>query len=129
MKHFKHILIPIFILTTYLSYSQENNDHWRMTNEQAKSIVKETLKDLTLHNVIGNKSILTTEKKVIEFAKFILFDIYGKKNIVNQKPYDVFLIDEYWLISGTLPKGTLGGTFMMMIDSKNYKIVRLTHGK
>jgi hypothetical protein len=63
MKHFKHILIPIFILTTYLSYSQENNDHWRMTNEQAKSIVKETLKDLTLHNVIGNKSILTTEKK------------------------------------------------------------------
>ena len=129
MIHFKHILIPIFLLTTYLSYSQDNNDHWRISKEQAKSIANETLKDSTLHNVIGKESILITEKKVIKFAEFILFDIYGKKNVENQKPYDIFQIDKYWLISGTLSKGTLGGTFMMMIDSRNYKIIRLTHGK
>lgn len=129
MKHFKHILIPIFILTTYLSYSQVNNDHGKMSKEQAKSIVNETLKDSTIHNVIGKESILTTDKKVIEFAEVILFDVYGKNNIESQKPYDIFQIDKYWLISGTLSKGTKGGTFMMIIDSRNYKIIRLTHGK
>ena len=128
-KIMNHILIVIFILTTHLSYCQNNNDHWRMSKEQAENIVNETLKDSTLHNVIGNKAILTTDKKVIKFSELILFDIYGKKNIEKQKPYDVFLIDKYWLISGTLSKGTLGGTFMMIIDSRNYKIIRLTHGK
>ncbi len=129
MKHHKYLLIPIFILTINLSYSQENNDHWRISKEQAKSIVNETLKDSTTHNVIGKESILTTDKKVIEFAEIILFDIYGKKNIERQKPYDIFQIDKYWLISGTLSKGIIGGTFMMIIDSRNYKIIRLTHGK
>jgi len=100
-----------------------------MTEEQAKSIVEETLKDSSLHNVIGDNSILTDKKKVIEFAEFILFDIYGKKNIESQEPYDVFQIDKYWLISGTLSKETKGGTFMMIIDSRNHKIIRLSHGK
>lgn len=129
MKYFKIILFLLFILTPYLSFSQVNNDHWRMSKEQAKSIVGETLKDSTIHNVIGKESILTKEKKVIEFAEIILFDIYGKKNIERQKPYNIFQIDKYWLISGTLSKEIKGGTFMMIIDSRNYKIIRLIHGK
>ena len=55
--------------------------------------------------------------------------IKPKKNIENQKPYDIYEIDEYWIISGTLTKGTDGGTFMIIIDSRNYKVLRLTHGK
>jgi len=129
MKQYKYILIILFILTTKLSYSQESITDRRMTEEQAKSIVEETLKDSSLHNVIGDNSILTDKKKVIEFAEFILFDIYGKKNIESQEPYDVFQIDKYWLISGTLSKETKGGTFMMIIDSRNHKIIRLSHGK
>ncbi|WP_299242418.1 NTF2 fold immunity protein [uncultured Aquimarina sp.] len=124
----KHILVVIFILTTCLTYSQDDNEHRRISKEQAENIINQTLKDSTLHNVIGNKEILTSEK-VIKFSEFILFDIYGKENIEKQKPYDVFLIDQYWLIGGTLPKGSLGGTFTMIIDSRDYKIIRLTHGK
>jgi len=59
----------------------------------------------------------------------ILWDIYGKKRIKKQKPYNVYLIDKYWFLKGTLPKGMKGGTFMIIIDSRNYKVIRLTHGK
>ena len=100
-----------------------------MTEEQAKVILNETISDTKLHNVIGNKPILTDQEKAVNFSEMVLFDIYGKRNIEKQKPYDVYNIDEYWLISGTLPKGKLGGNFLIIIDSRNYEIIRLTHGK
>lgn len=98
-----------------------------MKVEQAKTILDETLLDSTLHNVIGAKPILTEKENVIAFAEIILFDIYGKEQIEKQKPYDVFEMDEYWLITGTLDKEKVGGTFLIIIDSRNCEIIRLTH--
>ena len=100
-----------------------------MTEKQAREFVLESLSDSTYHNVIGSQPILTKRERAIEFAEFILWDVYGKKNIEKQKPYNVFQIDNYWFLSGTLPKEMLGGTFALVIDSRNCRIVKLTHGK
>ena len=59
----------------------------------------------------------------------MLFSIYGKDNIIKQSPYEIYFIDNYWVIGGTLPKEYLGGTFLIIIDSRNCKIIRITHGK
>jgi hypothetical protein len=59
----------------------------------------------------------------------ILFDRYEKENIEFQKPYQVYFIDDYWIIYGTLPKGYRGGVFSIVFDSWNGKILRVTHGK
>ena len=128
MRNFKIIIILTLLFSSSIIIGQET-ERGKLTKKQAKEIVLEALSDSTLHNIIGVTSILTKEKKVVEFAEIILWDIYGKKNIEKQKPYNVFKIDKYWLLGGTLQKGMKGGTFMIIIDSYDCKIIRLTHGK
>ena len=129
MKHKSTIIILVLILIVNFTYSQEQNDYWRMGEENAKMIIEETLKDSTLHNIIGPNQILKDRNKIIDYAELILFDLYGKIEIQSQKPYDVYKINEYWLLSGTLSKNMKGGTFLLIIDSRDYRIIRLTHGK
>ncbi|CAN5816541.1 hypothetical protein BH11BAC7_BH11BAC7_02460 [soil metagenome] len=108
--------------------SFENKD--TLGIQYAKKVLKESLADSTLHNVINSKTIiLKNETEAVEFAESILFDIYGKRQIRAQKPYEIYNIDNYWVIFGTLPKETFGGTFLIIIDAHDCRIVRITHGK
>ncbi len=123
------IISFLLILTSNSALCQNQNKRWSLGEKEAKEILKESLKDSTLHNVIGFKELLIEKDIAIEFAELILFGIYGKDNIQKQKPYDVYKIETYWLINGTLPKDMHGGTFLIIIDSRDYRIIRLTHGK
>lgn len=124
----KYYIIFSLLFCSSIVFGQET-DNQRMTKEQAKVVLNETLSDSTQHNVIGNEPILTDQGKAVKFLEMVLFDIYGKKKIEKQKPYDVYNIDGYWLIKGTLPKGKRGGTFLVIINSRSYEIIRLTHSK
>jgi len=126
---FKKTLILLTLTSTSSIVFGQKIERWKMPEKQARDIVYASISDSTLHNAIKLKPILTKEEKVIEYAEMILWDIYGKKRIKKQKPYNVYLIDKYWFLKGTLPKGMKGGTFMIIIDSRNYKVIRLTHGK
>jgi hypothetical protein len=96
----------------------------------AEHELKIALSDPTSHNIVNSDSILIKDKDLaIDVVEPILFRKYGRKDIVEQKPYESYLIDKYWVISGTLPKGSSGGTFLVILDSRNSRIIRLTHGK
>lgn len=127
-KKLTTITLLVILKIGVLSFGQ-SSDFSKMTKEQANTILSETLSDSTFHNAIGTISVLTDSAKAVKFAEFVLFDNYGKKNIESQKPYDIFHLDHYWLISGIQPKGYLGGTFLIIIDERNCQIIRLTHGK
>jgi hypothetical protein len=101
-----------------------------LDEKEAREMVKSAVADTSQHNVVDRKEvILKSRKKAIKFCEKILFDIYGRREIKNQRPYEVFNIDGYWLVMGTLPKGMRGGTFLMIVDSHNYRIVRIIHYK
>lgn len=101
-----------------------------MTKENAVNELKVALSDKQQHNVVNEKTaLLKTEKEAIEIAETILFSIYGTENILGQKPYDVYLIDNYWILSGTLKEEFIGGTFLIIINSKNAEVLKITHGK
>ena len=59
----------------------------------------------------------------------LLFDIFGKDQILSERPYEVYLIDGYWYLAGTIPKGSKGGGFEVVISAKDGQIIRLTHYK
>ncbi|SDY82866.1 NTF2 fold immunity protein [Hymenobacter psychrophilus] len=59
----------------------------------------------------------------------LLFSIYGKENIIRQRPYEVYLINGFWYLAGTLPDDMLGGTFELIVEAQNGRVVELTHGK
>jgi NTF2 fold immunity protein len=74
-------------------------------------------------------TLITDRETAIAMAEPLLFKICGKENIESERPYEIYLIDGYWYISGTLPKGYLGGTFIIIINSINGEVIRLIHEK
>jgi hypothetical protein len=122
------VLFLFFLALTVSAQSKTDRD--TLGEKYARAALKNALTDSTQHNVISKTRILLdTKEKAIKFAEPILFDIYGKKEIESEKPYDIYFIDNYWIISGTLPENAVGGTFLVIIDSHDCKILRITHGK
>ena len=82
------------------------------------------------HNLVDDKAILIKDSvTAVAIVEPVLFNIYQKENILGQRPYEVYHLDHYWVVSGTMPKESLGGTFLVIIDDRNGKLLRITHGK
>ena len=110
--------------------SQTRKEHSMHGIEYAKKELKESLRDKNLHNVVSvNKLLVSDSTTAVQMLEPILFRIYGKENIVKQQPYEINLIDHYWVMSGTLPEGWVGGVFMIIMDAQNCQVIRITHGK
>ena len=122
----------ILFLVVLVSILSCNKEIETPSFEKIKLSEKETLKEIndsTLHNAIGKDEIITDEKTAISIAEPLLFSVYGKENIVKQRPYKIGKVQNYWVVSGSLPKPQIGGVFEMIINSKNGEIIRLTHGE
>lgn len=85
--------------------------------------------DKNLEGVPLPKPLLPTKAVAIATIEPVLFSIYGKNNIIRQRPYEAYLINGTWYISGTLPEHSLGGVFKMIVDANNSRVIYLTHGK
>jgi hypothetical protein len=130
MKTIFNILAFIFFISSLNTFGQMKNQRLFLGESHAREELKNTLSDKTLHNVLNHKEVIIKDSKsAINIAESIVFGIYSEQTIVDQKPYEAYLIDDYWVISGTLPKGIRGGTFMIIMDARDCKVIRITHGK
>ena len=86
--------------------------------------------DREAFNEVDRKKILIKdEKQFIRIVEPILFDIYGKERIIDERPYEVYFAKNYWIISGSLTPGVEGGVFMAITDARNCEIIRIEHGE
>jgi hypothetical protein len=130
MANITKICILTFLFFTLIACGQTKNDRTILGKSYAEKELKLALTDVTQHNVIDNKTkIIKDSLTAINVAEPILFSIYGKDNIRKQRPYEAYFVNNYWVICGTLPKNYKGGTFLIIIDSRNSKIIKITHGK
>ena len=117
------LLIVGLSLLSFSTFGQTKSDSIARANLNA------SLTDKKLHNVLNLKEpIIKDSTTAVAVAEPILFGIYGKDNILEQKPYKIHHINDYWMISGTLHYD-VGGTFLIIIYSKDSKVIRITHGK
>jgi hypothetical protein len=65
----------------------------------------------------------------IAIAVAVWEPVYGKKDIAEQAPYRATLKDGRWTVTGTLPKGRVGGTATAVIDKMNGRIITMFHTK
>ena len=89
-----------------------------------------------LHELLDGKgqpftwdTLIRNSSTAIAMVEPLLFDIFGKDQILSERPYEVYLIDGFWYLSGTIPKGWKGGGFEIILSAKDGKIIRLTHYK
>lgn len=130
MRKLKKNFILLLIASTYTMCGQSKADRSILGREYAKQELKSALIEKSMHNVVdGKKLIIKDSLTALSIAEPLLFDIYGKSNIIKQQPYETYLIDNYWVITGTLPSDYNGGTFLIVIDARNSRIIRITHGK
>lgn len=130
MTHINAICFFTLFTFTLTACGQTKGGRTVLGKEYALQELKSSLTDKSKHNLIDNKTVIIKDSlTAINIAESILFSIYGKDNITKQRPYEIYFIDNYWLITGTLPSGWKGGTFLIIIDSRDSKVIRITHGK
>ena len=117
----------LFILAFSCNKEKALNPSFEKIKLSDKEILKE-INDCKLFEIDKEKEI-NDEVSAISVAEPILFSSYGKENILKQRPYKIGKVQNYWVIYGTFNSLGFGGVFEIIIDSKNGKIVRLTHGK
>jgi hypothetical protein len=128
MKNF--ILISILFFSFFVCNSQTRKNVVFMGENFAKKELEIALSRQKQHNVLDNgKNLIEDSVIAIKVAEPILFNIYGKKHIIDEMPYEIYLIKNYWVIQGTLPENSKGGTFIIILNAKNAEVIKISHGK
>jgi hypothetical protein len=122
------ILFFATILYSQVSCGQSYKDRTTLGVEYAKQELKSALQNSTAKQILVD-TLIKDKETAIQVSEAMLFKIYSKDNITSQRPYEVNLIDGYWILNGTLPKNMLGGTFLIIIKATNGQVIKLTHGK
>ncbi|MHA6249982.1 NTF2 fold immunity protein [Pontibacter sp. CAU 1760] len=124
----KALLLFISLHFYFVATAQEGTDRTKLGEQYAKRELADALNNPSQKQILEEK-VIKNKQTAISVAEAMLFSIYGKDNIVRQRPYESHLIDGYWVLIGTLPKDWVGGKFLIIINSTDGKIVKLTHGK
>jgi hypothetical protein len=127
MKPLINILLSlIIIIAPYVCFGQNFDDRSVVGEQYAKQAIKQTLKS---REKLSHDTLINNKETAIAVAEPLLFKFYGKDNIISERPYELYLIDGYWFITGTLPKGQDGVVFEIIINSRNGQVIKLIHGK
>lgn len=130
MRLTRTILIFISTFFTTAAFGQQKTT----TNvfdpaKSAQRLLKEALaSDSARTGARSDIKVLKDSIVAIKVAEQILFNLYGQELIVSQKPYLVYEFNGYWVIMGTLHY-KYGGTFRIILDSYDCKVLWLDHEK
>ena len=121
-------IFTLLILSSFLVNGQTNNvdsGHEFAKKELERVLTNEKKK----RSYVRKNPLIKDDEMAIKVVEPILFGRYGQEVIELQKPYKVYKIDQYYVINGTLPKGYIGGVFVIIIDEKNARVLDITHYK
>jgi hypothetical protein len=71
--------------------------------------------------------LVPDEQTALKIAEAVLVPIYGRK-IMDDKPYIIKHADGKWTIAGSIPKGFVGGSFHIVIQQRDAKILEIGCG-
>ena len=120
----RYLLISLLVLPLFSAAQQLTKSEIA----DAEKIIKNALADKSSKQILVDK-VINDKETAIAVAEAILFKIYGRDQILGEKPYHANLVDGYWIIGGTLPKSYVGGTFLIILSSKDGRVIKLIHGK
>lgn len=130
-------ILFLFAITTFQFPCSEKTSNSKnefgqtqiFTENKDSEYAQEELENAKISNEFSPTKVILNSKTAVEISESILFPTYGKENIIKQRPYDVSFIDGYYIINGTFSKPQIGGTFIIIINSKDGKVIKLTHGE
>jgi hypothetical protein len=65
----------------------------------------------------------------VRIARKALINIYGKEVVRQEEPFSAMLYKGNWIVTGTLPKGWVGGVAQVIIGRADGCIIHIEHGQ
>jgi hypothetical protein len=65
----------------------------------------------------------------IAIAIAVWSPVYGEKQIASDKPYQAVLKNGLWTITGSVPKGWVGGVATAVISKRDGRVIKIYHTK
>jgi hypothetical protein len=81
------------------------------------------------HSYMPKDGFVPNQSAAIAIAVAVWVPIYGEPAISRQRPYIDRLVDDAWIVEGSLPEGIAGGVARAEIAKKDARILRVTHGR
>lgn len=85
--------------------------------------------DAQKHNYKPAAGYVPNQETAIRIAVAVWSPIYSKEQIEKQKPYKAILKRGIWYVTGSLPKGWVGGVAEAEINKESGCIIRISHGQ
>lgn len=106
-------------------------------NDLGKTYTSTTLHKSAEYGFVPREDILKPYRNAVPDAKTaanialtVLSSIYGDKEIREQIPFDVILINDIiWCVTGCSPKVGVGGSFCIWIQKQDGRVLDYWHGK
>lgn len=81
------------------------------------------------HSYVPPDGFVPNKETAIRIAAAVWIPIYGEDNIKKQAPYNTQLVNGAWIVTGTLPKNSIGGVAYIELLKKDGRILRVSHGE
>jgi len=120
------ILIIILILFSMTTFAQGNNERTILGEEWAKKYIDERIKEKNKY-YLPKDGIIKNKEMAMQIAEIYLNSIYGADVIEDEKPFEVYNYNRYWLVAGTLPKGWIGGTAVIIMSQNSGQVLDVIH--
>ena len=126
------VVIGVWIITSMLS------SHKDESNSNSVSFIYDGEKRIENNDMnvmsgnyppsINESGIIKNDSMAYNLSSLIISSIYGEECFRSESPAHIRLInDSVWCVSGSLPKGDVGGTYSILIDKYSGRILRVWH--
>ncbi|WP_157807295.1 NTF2 fold immunity protein [Hymenobacter chitinivorans] len=119
------LAVALFSLVAFPAPAQRFRGRLVLGEEVARQRVAQA----RLPKLAGASAAAPDTATALAVAEKVAFREFGRKNIIAQRPYEAYLVDGYWCISGTLPWGYEGGTFVVLLNAATYQVAKVSHGQ
>jgi NTF2 fold immunity protein len=124
----KRLLTPLLLAAvTAATYGGSQTTEESIYLDAAANHVKEALRQ-------GKPLSWKTDALVVPNANVaeaihsaVAGSVYGDEKIQKQRPFRAVRTGEFWVVFGSLPEKTLGGTAVTVIRASNGEILRVVH--
>jgi len=83
---------------------------------------------LDAHNYRPEAGYVPDAETAMKIAEAVWLPIYGP-GVLEKKPWRARLVDDVWVVEGSLPRVMPGGVPTATISKRTGEVLRVSHGK
>lgn len=123
------LFILLSLIFTSCIKSVESKHDTGIVFKDIESNRNDTIDLNTFNKTFDIDTVIPDKSTAIKYAFIILSNVYGEQQIRGEFPLNISREKSNWIVTGSLPKNSLGGTAFISIDAKSGTVNKIIHYK